>query len=407
MPIAELGCAHKALGTLVQQFRGEYEFVRELVQNALDSGSAVVRVSTTYEPADDSSSPTAGLAAIHVDDDGSGMSRVVIEEHFTRLFASTKEDDLTCIGKFGVGFVSVFSVEPESVVVTTGTGVECWELVIDSDRRFDLYALENVRQGTCAHRPCAPDSPQPLPLCALGPALVAPWDSCRRIAGDPRSNSRCSRSGESLPMTAAELVLPTVEYKGELVSLRTLEHAVAHERSLQNQRVHDLEALRRQNEVLAASLGEALTTLDSLAGSMRGDQPRRGWLEWLRSLFGSKSRTHVTHSIEELLKRQYEHAARSVREVADLADRMAAAEQGLFDEIDRLNRKIVASADNESKAAAHVLALEKIQRALEAERLRGPAKSTPQWRILESQLDRVQRALWEHSTKLGWRQVNA
>ena len=54
------------------------------------------------------------------------MDRATIEGYLT-LFRSTKEDDLTKIGKFGISFVSLFAMEPRRPgstpgVTASGTG---------------------------------------------------------------------------------------------------------------------------------------------------------------------------------------------------------------------------------------------------------------------------------------------
>ena len=54
---------------------------------------------------------------VTVKDTGEGMDSAIIETKLTRLFSSTKEDDFTKIGKFGIGFVSIFAIEPQLVVL--------------------------------------------------------------------------------------------------------------------------------------------------------------------------------------------------------------------------------------------------------------------------------------------------
>ena len=89
---------------LVTQFSNALDCFRELVQNAIDSGSARVEVWADYQAGEGH----VGAMVFHVDDYGEGMDEQVIDLQLTRLFSSTKEDDLTKIGKFGIGFVSVF-----------------------------------------------------------------------------------------------------------------------------------------------------------------------------------------------------------------------------------------------------------------------------------------------------------
>lgn len=129
----------QALDNLVNQFANPYDFLRELVQNSIDAGSPRVEVWTRRQP---------GLLEIHVDDFGAGMDRATIEHFFTRLFASTKEDDISKIGRFGIGFTSVFAIAPEAVLVRTGRHGESWELLFHADRSYELVRLDEPLSGT-------------------------------------------------------------------------------------------------------------------------------------------------------------------------------------------------------------------------------------------------------------------
>ena len=138
----ELGAA--ALDVLVDQFKNPYDFIRELVQNSLDSGTPTVDVWLDFKEAGDG----PGVCEIHVDDYGSGMDEQIIDQRLTCLFSSTKEDDLTNIGKFGIGFVSVFAVSPEAVIVRTARGGERWEVFFDRDRTFEKTPVREPFEGT-------------------------------------------------------------------------------------------------------------------------------------------------------------------------------------------------------------------------------------------------------------------
>jgi hypothetical protein len=133
-----------ALGTLVKQFGNKYDFVRELVQNSLDSGTPQVEVWTDFHPGERG----AGVMEIHVDDTGVGMDEEIIDHQLTRLFSSSKENDLTNIGKFGIGFVSVFAIDPEGVLVRTARGGERWEIFFNRDRTFEKTVLAEPIEGT-------------------------------------------------------------------------------------------------------------------------------------------------------------------------------------------------------------------------------------------------------------------
>jgi hypothetical protein len=126
---------------LVAQFNQELCFYRELIQNALDAGSGAIDVQVAYD--DDRS-----VAVAHVIDSGSGMDRAIIDSQLTRLFSSSKEGDFTQIGKFGIGFVSVFAIQPEAVVVDTARSGECWRVIFTADGRFERIELDGPMEGT-------------------------------------------------------------------------------------------------------------------------------------------------------------------------------------------------------------------------------------------------------------------
>src|SRR4051812_3835004 len=90
---------------MVRQFADPYAFLRELVQNGMDAGATNIEVRFERTP--------EGTCVSQVTDDGSGMSRQIIEGPLLTLFSSSKDNDTSKIGKYGVGFVSVFALEPE------------------------------------------------------------------------------------------------------------------------------------------------------------------------------------------------------------------------------------------------------------------------------------------------------
>ncbi|TPW17409.1 MAG: hypothetical protein FD126_3658, partial [Elusimicrobia bacterium] len=96
---------------LVDQFDEPLDFYRELIQNSIDAGSNRIDVSLERVTGEDGKA----RAVIRLEDDGEGMDEAVINDYLLVLFKSTKEDDYTKIGKFGIGFVSVFAPQPERV----------------------------------------------------------------------------------------------------------------------------------------------------------------------------------------------------------------------------------------------------------------------------------------------------
>lgn len=129
---------------MVRQFADKHAFLRELVQNGIDAGATRIEVQIDR---DDS-----GVCRTSVSDDGCGMPRAVIEGPLLTLFSSSKENDSAKIGKYGIGFVSVFALEPDVVEVRTfsvNAGVsEGWLLRLFGDHTWELAPAGNAATGT-------------------------------------------------------------------------------------------------------------------------------------------------------------------------------------------------------------------------------------------------------------------
>ncbi len=135
-----------ALDELVNQFADPMSFFRELIQNALDAGSDDVEIEFEFEPSE--SDPDTGAMVVIVTDFGCGMDREIIDKQLTRLFSSSKDGDMTKIGKFGIGFVSVFAIAPDAVCVDTGRAGERWRVLFAADRSFKRFKLDEPIEGT-------------------------------------------------------------------------------------------------------------------------------------------------------------------------------------------------------------------------------------------------------------------
>ena len=135
--------ATQAMENLVNQFARPMDFLRELAQNSMDAGTPRIDVIMEYEPGEPS-----GVLSIHVVDYGDGMDEEIIDKQLTRLFSSNKENDLTKIGKFGIGFTSIFAIKPEAVLLQTGRHGEYWELLFHADRSYEKRALTEPVSGT-------------------------------------------------------------------------------------------------------------------------------------------------------------------------------------------------------------------------------------------------------------------
>jgi molecular chaperone HtpG len=128
---------------LVHQFTDPFAFYRELIQNSIDAGSTRIEVTLAYRPA-----AKGGLLVVSVCDWGEGMNRDVIENYLVTKFRSTKENDLTKIGKFGIGFVSIFACKPDVVTVDTGRDGEFWRVLFRADTTWELLKLPEPLEGT-------------------------------------------------------------------------------------------------------------------------------------------------------------------------------------------------------------------------------------------------------------------
>ncbi|MGB1276629.1 MAG: ATP-binding protein, partial [Nannocystaceae bacterium] len=131
--------AEEVLATLATQFRQRSAFVRELIQNSLDAGATHVSLNLDGR---------GEYLHIRLEDDGCGMDRRIIEEHLLVLFRSTKDADHTQIGGFGVGFVSLFALDPVAVVIDTARYGTHLRVVIDAKRHYTLVEVDEPFEGT-------------------------------------------------------------------------------------------------------------------------------------------------------------------------------------------------------------------------------------------------------------------
>lgn len=126
----EQGFRHRAFAEAARYGSDSWVFVRELLQNARDADAG----SVVFTVEDDGA--TERLACR---DDGHGMSYAEARRYLFALYASSKEDDPTEAGQFGVGFWSVLRFAPTTITIRSraidGPG---WQVTVDG-------ALERVR----------------------------------------------------------------------------------------------------------------------------------------------------------------------------------------------------------------------------------------------------------------------
>ena len=183
-------------------------------------------------------------------------------------------------------------------------------------------------------------------------------------------------------------------YVGEELSLERLEEWITGERALQTRRVGELETIREQNEQLHVALTEELEKLRTLSEEHR-PEPDGLFTRLLARLRPGAAKFRTTHSVESLLRQQYELSVRRLREAADHADRLEAAEADLHDEVDRLNQRIVDSVDNRGRAAGYLGELRQMLTGLTP---LADASALDVARA-EAMTDRVKRLLLHHGTR--------
>ncbi len=183
--------AAQAVANLVTQFSSAFDFLRELVQNSIDAGSSTIEVWLDYT-ADEAGG--SGVIEIHVDDFGEGMTSEIIDDQLTTLFASSKAGDLTKIGKFGIGFVSVFAIAPAGVLVQTGRDGEYWEVFFQADRSFSKSPLATPVEGTQITSFVLGDRARYTEVVARSREALDHW--CRHSEAEIGFEDRASRSGE-------------------------------------------------------------------------------------------------------------------------------------------------------------------------------------------------------------------
>lgn len=143
-----------AVGAMVRQFADPLALLRELVQNGIDAEATRIDVRLGFDDEPDGDGGDGGRRSkegelrISVIDDGHGMTLDVIERCLLTLFRSSKDGDKRKIGKFGVGFFSVFALEPSLVRVDTSTGAESFRVHVKSDFSYEVEQGSPRPRGT-------------------------------------------------------------------------------------------------------------------------------------------------------------------------------------------------------------------------------------------------------------------
>ncbi|MFU8803529.1 MAG: hypothetical protein ACNA8W_06955 [Bradymonadaceae bacterium] len=192
-------------------------------------------------------------------------------------------------------------------------------------------------------------------------------------------------------------------YVGDRISVRGLEEIIHSERSWQNDQVSELSDLRVRNEELQRALTEEMNKLREISDHLNRERGRGPLMANLRDMFSKlpwfQGRIITRSSIEELLRAQYELSARRLKEAAEFADRLEVARTNLFDEIERLNARIIVSARNEEVAAKYLRDVSVLEGALELA-LRRAEPGSVKAREVQAKLDQARRLTVEHTSLL-------
>lgn len=194
-----------------------------------------------------------------------------------------------------------------------------------------------------------------------------------------------------------------VAYSGEGISVRSLEESIHQEREVQDTKVGELKTLRDRNVEIQSAMTEELKKLRKFSDYLDGTATKggfwAGFKELLSNIPGLRSIAISRRSIEELLKQQYQVSARRVKEAAEYCDVLKASEQDLYKEINRINGKIVESAQDEQRALDYVLELRAAQEQLDSQ-LQTVEAGSVEAREIEADVDRIRALLAEHSSNV-------
>jgi len=186
----------------------------------------------------------------------------------------------------------------------------------------------------------------------------------------------------------------------EALSYDLIEQDIAAVRGRQRVRVAALEDVREQHVELRGALDRELSQLKKHALRLR--DPQRGEGLWARltqrleALFGREGEARV--SVEQLLRSQYDTSLVRLKQAAELATRLDRIQGELYDEIEDLNRRIVASARFEDEAAKRLLDLGAARDALAPRIAHSEGKA--ERRALEAERDALRRQMAELSTQM-------
>ncbi|MFN3198947.1 MAG: hypothetical protein ACE366_11120 [Bradymonadia bacterium] len=200
---------------------------------------------------------------------------------------------------------------------------------------------------------------------------------------------------------AAHILERKVRYHRTDLSASGMESRLRRERRLLNGHIDTLRDLQGQNAEVQHALDEEMSRLKSLSTQVAeiGDRAQESFWsrfrETLSFLPGLEAPSEELRSVEAMLREQYAHSLRRLREAADFADRLEAGEQDLYDEIERLGQEIIKASEDAEQAQGQVAELDVLIDELTA-RLSDCSPGSRDARLIEARIDRARRQSTEH-----------
>ena len=191
----------------------------------------------------------------------------------------------------------------------------------------------------------------------------------------------------------------------DYTSRDTLQAALKPELDRQQERIGELEGLKKTQDSIAKEMSEDLVQQKPIWECLReaasGDRQKFGL-----AMRGLLERIPVLRSklperpLSELLQEKIQITETRVREVGSFLDRMESEVENVRQDISRLNKKMLMATQNKEKAAQYILQLKEIEKQLTVEVEAMGAEGTVAKREKQTELDEVRRLISEHGGKL-------
>lgn len=205
--------------------------------------------------------------------------------------------------------------------------------------------------------------------------------------------------------SATRVLDQEIVYEGEEYNRDTLQKMVSDYQTKAQTEIKDLEKLRSAHEEIASEMNKDLVQQKSaweyVRQMMTLDTHQiasnfRGLLEKIPVI----NDYVADRPVVDLLQEKIEVAEMRTRQVAQFLDQIEVRIEQLTSDIQRLNKKMIIAAQNEEKAASHILSLKDYQSGLEAKLASLDEKDVAERRVVQAEIDETKRMIWKHGAKL-------